>query len=200
MNPPSEPPTQAADWESRYREGTTAWERHGLHPAFLSWRETGELAPCRILVPGAGRSPEPLALAQAGFDVTVVDAAESAVAVQKARLKRLGVAGLVELGDLFAWTPAAPFDAIYDQTCLCALPPALWPAYAGRLRDWLRPGGALCVLFMQTERPGGPPFHCDPAAMRQLFADTGWIWPEALPLLVEHSPGFAEQPVVLRRQ
>jgi len=53
---------------------------------------------------------------------------------------------------------------------------------------------------MQTERPGGPPFHCDPAAMRQLFADTGWIWPEALPLLVEHSPGFAEQPVVLRRQ
>ena len=40
----------------------------------------------------------------------------------------------------------------------------------------------------------------DPAAMRQLFADTGWIWPEALPLLVEHSPGFAEQPVVLRRQ
>jgi len=35
---PAEMPTQAVDWESRYREGTTTLERHGLHPAFLSWR------------------------------------------------------------------------------------------------------------------------------------------------------------------
>ena len=86
--------TQAIDWDSRYRNGATGWERHGLNPAFLAWRESGELAPCRILVPGGGRSLEPLALAGAGFDVTVVDAAASAVASQRAhllrRLRRLG--------------------------------------------------------------------------------------------------------------
>jgi len=192
--------TQAVDWESRYRDGTTAWERHGLHPAFLTWRETGALSPCRILVPGAGRSPEPLALAEAGFDVTVVDAAESAVAVQQARLERLHVSARIELADLFAWTPAAQFDAIYDQTCLCALPPALWPDYAARLAAWLRPGGALFVMFMQTGRDSGPPFHCDLPAMRTLFPDNIWTWPGALPMLVEHSPGFTEQPAELRRR
>ena len=65
--------TQAIDWESRYREGTAGWERRGLNPAFLAWREAASLVPCRILVPGGGRSLEPLALAEAGFDVTVVD-------------------------------------------------------------------------------------------------------------------------------
>jgi trans-aconitate methyltransferase len=197
---PSNPATQAVDWESRYRDGTTAWERHGPHPAFLSWRETGALSPCRILVPGAGRSPEPLALAEAGFDVTVVDAAESAVAVQQARLERLHVSARIELADLFTWTTPAPFDAIYDQTCLCALPPALWPDYAARLAGWLRPGGTLFVLFMQTGQAGGPPFHCDIAAMRALFPNSAWTWPETLTPAVEHSRGFTEQPAELRRR
>ncbi len=145
--------TQAIDWESRYRDGNTGWERPGLNPAFLAWRESGALAPCRILVPGGGRSVEPVAMADGGFDVTVVDAAASAVAAQRARLERLNVAARVEQADLLAWNPAAPFDAIYDQTCLCALPPAILPDYATRLHRWLRPGGTLFILFMQT---GGP--------------------------------------------
>lgn len=190
--------TQAIDWECRYRDGTTGWERPGLNPAFLAWREAGVLAPCRILVPGGGRSVEPVALAEAGFDVTVVDAAASAVAAQRARLERLHVPARVEQADLFAWNPDAPFDAIYDQTCLCALPPATWPQYAARLRRWLRPGGAYFVLFMQTGVAGGPPFHCDMDDMRILFPATQWGWPDVLPAPVAHSPGRVEQPAVLR--
>ncbi len=188
--------TQAVDWESRYRDGTVGWERAALNPAFLAWRDAGVLAPpSRIMVPGSGRSLEPLALAQAGFAVTVVDVAPSAVAAQRARLG----AGNVVQADLFAWEPDAPFDAIYDQTCLCALPPALWPGYAARLHRWLRPDGMLLALFMQTGTEGGPPFHCDIEAMRALFAAPDWRWPEALPPLVQHPSGRAEQPAVLRR-
>ena len=190
--------TQSIDWESRYREGTTGWERPGLNPAFLAWREAGVLAPCRILVPGGGRSVEPLALAEAGFDVTVVDAAASAVAAQRARLVRLRVPARVEQADLFDWEPDTSFDAIYDQTCLCALPPATLPDYAARLHRWLRPGGTLFVLFMQTGVAGGPPFHCDMDDMRLLFAATQWDWPDELPAVVAHSPGRVEQPAVLR--
>jgi len=190
--------TQAIDWESRYRDGTTGWERPGLNPAFLAWRESGELAPCRILIPGGGRSVEPVALADAGFDVTVVDAAASAVAAQRARLERLHVRARVEQADLFDWTPDAPFDAIYDQTCLCALPQAVLPAYAERLHGWLRPGGTLFILFMQTGVVGGPPFHCDIDDMRLLFPATQWDWPDVLPALVAHSPGRVEQPAMLR--
>src|SRR5215469_11670738 len=97
--------SQAIDWESRYRDGVTGWERHGLNPAFLAWRESGALTPCRVLVPGAGRSLEPIALAEAGFDVTIVDAAPSAVAAQRARVARLQLSAKVEEADLFAWDP-----------------------------------------------------------------------------------------------
>jgi len=191
--------TQAIDWEGRYRGGATGWERHGLNPSFLAWRESGELAPCRIFVPGGGRSLEPLALAEAGFSVTVVDVAASAVAMQRARLERLNLPARVEQADLFAWEPDAPFDAIYDQTCLCALPPALWPNYARRLHRWLRPVGALFILFMQTADGSGPPFHCDLDAMRRLFAPPDWQWPDTLPDMMPHPMGKSEQPAVLRR-
>jgi len=191
--------TQAVDWESRYRHGAIGWERRGLNPAFLAWRESGALTPCRILVPGAGRSLEPLALAESGFDVTVVDAAPTAVATQRARLDRIKLAARVEQADLFAWDPERPFDAIYEQTCLCALPPALWPNYARRLHRWLRPDGSLFVLFTQTEGTAGPPFHCDLDAMRRLFAAPGWTWPVGLPARIDLPPGRSEQPAVLRR-
>lgn len=182
-------------WDGRFQAGDAPWERAGLNPAFQVWRASGALAPCRVLVPGAGRSPEPLALLEAGFDVTALDLAESAVAVQAGRLG----AGRVAQADVTRWQPDAPFDAVYDQTCLCALPPPLWPEYEARLRAWLRPGGRLFVLFMQTGREGGPPFDCPVPAMRALFA-YGWTWPDTLPDPVPHGPQTKEQPAVLTRR
>jgi protein-L-isoaspartate O-methyltransferase len=191
-------PTQAIDWEARFGRGETPWERPAQNPAFLAWRASAVLMPGRILVPGAGRSSEPAALAEAGFAVTVVDGAPSAVAYQRARLAGLG-AEVVET-DLFDWQPAEKFDAIYDQTCLCALPPPMWRDYADRLAEWLRPGGVLAILFMQTGRDGGPPFHCDLATMRGLFAAERWTWPDALPAQVAHPNGLHEQPAALLRR
>lgn len=198
--PVQAPVTQAIDWEGRYRDGATSWERAGLNPSFTAWRESGALTPGRILVPGAGRSPEPVALAEAGFDVTLVDASPTATATQRARLERLHVKAAVVQADLLHWEPLAPFDAIYDQTCLCVLPPAIWPDYASRLHGWLRPGGTLFILFMQSTRAGGPPFHCDLGQMRLLFPATLWTWPETLSAAIPHSAGLAEQPAVLRKR
>ena len=190
-------PTQVIDWESRYRAGTTGWQRPALNPACAAWIADGTLTPGRILVPGAGRSAEPLALAGAGFTVTVVDAAPSAIEFQQQQLAPAG--GQAVCADLFTWQPERPFDAIYEQTCLCALPPALWDAYAARLAGWLRPGGMLAALFLQTGREGGPPFHCDLARMRALFPAAIWAWPSELPAQVSHPSGVSEQPVALRR-
>lgn len=186
------------DWEARFRAERTPWERPTLNSAFVTWRRDGTLSPCRILVPGAGRSGEPLALALDGFDVTVVDSAPSAIAVQLVRMQAASIVPKVFQADLLEWVPDAPFDCIYDQTCLCALPPALWPAYAARLHAWLRPGGMLLLLAMQTGREGGPPYDCPPDAMRVLFA-TGWVWPGHLPDPVPHSLGQGEIPILLKR-
>lgn len=189
--------SQAIDWESRYQAGRTGWERPGLHPALTAWRESGELVPCRILIPGAGRSPEPLALADAGFAVTVLDVAPSAAAVQR---QRLGSRGAVVQSDLFAWEPSTPFDAVYDQTCLCALPPERVPEYEQRLARWVRPDGSLFVLLMQTGEPGGPPFDCPIPEMQRLFAAERWVWPDTLPARIAHPSLREEQPVRLRRR
>jgi SAM-dependent methyltransferase len=188
------------DWESRYRAGATGWERDAPNPAFLAWRDSGALGPCRILVPGAGRSHEPLALAAAGFDVTVLDIAPSAAAAQAARLAPFAARARVVTGDLFAHAPDLPYDAIYDQTCLCALPPERLADYVTLLAGWLRPGGRLFALFMQTGGPGGPPFDCPLPSMRALFVPPRWEWPAALDAPVPHGPGRFEQPAVLTRR
>jgi SAM-dependent methyltransferase len=178
-------------WESRFREQHTPWERGEIHPAFTAWRTSGELTPCRILVPGAGRSPEPEAMLRQGFDVVALDLADSAVANQASRL---GADRAIQ-ADVTTWLPDNRFDAVYDQTCLCALPPELWAAYEKQLRRWLRPAGRLFVLLMQTGREGGPPFDCPIPAMKTLFAS--WKWQDALIDPVPHVMG-TEQPAVLR--
>ncbi len=180
-------------WESRFKENRTPWERGGLNPAFLAWRATGEMAPCRTLVPGAGRSPEPAALLADDFDVMTLDQADSAVAEQHGRL---GTGRAIQ-GDVTRWRPDRLFDAVYDQTCLCALPPVLWQPYEASLRAWLRPGGRLFILFMLTGQEGGPPFDCAIPAMRSLFS--AWTWPAAFPEPFPHRLGTLEQPVVLVR-
>ncbi len=181
-------------WEDRFKAQTTPWERGGINPAFLAWRAAAALAPCRLLVPGAGRSPEPAALLADGFDVVALDLAATAVAFQQDALST----DRAVMADVTVWRPDRVFDAVYDQTCLCALPPALWPAYEASLRAWLRPGGALFILFMQTGREGGPPFDCPLPAMRTLFC--AWDWPDALEAPVPHWNANVEQPVVLRHR
>jgi SAM-dependent methyltransferase len=190
--------SMALDWEAHFRAERTPWERPTPNPAFLAWRESGALAPCRILLPGAGRSGEPLALAQAGFDVTVVDAAPSAIAVQQVRFQSAGLRAALIEADLLTWPAPELFDAVYDQTCLCALPPEVLPEYAANLHRWLRPGGALFVLLMQTGKPGGPPFDCPPDAMRVLLG-VGWQWPDQLGEPVTSFGHTHEIPVILRR-
>jgi SAM-dependent methyltransferase len=190
--------TSALDWEARFQAERTPWERPSLNPAFVAWRAAGDLAPCRILLPGAGRSGEPLAMARDGFDVTVVDLTPTAVEVQRVRLHAAALPGSVFQADLLEWEPPAPFDAIYDQTCLCALPPAILPDYVARLHRWLRPGGMLFILFMQTGADGGPPFDCPLDRMQTLFG-AGWIWPRTIAEPVLHGMTTREIPMVLTR-
>ncbi len=120
------------------------------------------------------------------------------MAFQRERLA--GHDASVEQADLLAWSAAEPFDAIYEQTCLCALPPAMWSSYAARLHAWLHPGGVLAILFMQTGRWGGPPYDCGLDAMRALFRAEAWVWPEVLPPPAPHPSLYTEQPAVLLRR
>lgn len=195
----SSPTLDRGYWQGRYEAGTTGWDRGRASPALEAWLRSGVLAPCRILVPGCGRGHEAVALARAGFNVTALDYAPAAVVALQARLAEEGLAAEVVEADVFAWEPAAPFEAVYEQTCLCALPPERWKDYERRLAAWVVPGGKLAAAFMQTDAPAGPPFACAPEAMRWLFAAERWHWPEALEP-IPHPMGLVELAGILHRR
>lgn len=191
-------------WDQRFAEGDTPWDRGAASPQLGIWLAAGVLKPCRILVPGCGSGYEVAALAQKGFDVTGLDYSPEAIVLTRKQLDALGVNASVVEADALAWQPEKPFDAIYEQTCLCALYPDQWRAYADQLHRWLAPSGKLLALFVQMLRPGaaegkieGPPYHCDIHAMRALFPEPRWSWPKPPYPRTTHPRGLAELAVIL---
>ena len=191
-------------WDKRFAEGDTPWDRGAANPQLGIWLAAKALKPCRILVPGCGSGYEVAALAQAGFDVTALDYSPEAIALTRRQLDAEKLkATLVEV-DALTWQPDKPFDAIYEQTCLCAIYPDQGRAYADQLHGWLTPGGQLFALFVQFSRPAaaegeilGPPYHCDINAMRALFPEPLWAWPKPPYPRTTHPRGLAELAVVL---
>jgi SAM-dependent methyltransferase len=179
-------------WESRYREGKTGWDRGEPSPALQHWMAHARRPSGRVLVPGCGDGHEVIDLARAGLQVTAIDIAAQPLMRLTGRLVDEGLHARVIQADLLHWQPAEPFDAVYEQTSLCAFEPGLWPAYEQRLAHWLLPGGVLFALFMQTGRDGGPPFDCPVTSMRDLFDPSRWDWQDAGVLRVPHPNGFDE--------
>lgn len=189
----------AAGWQGRYDSGQTGWDRGEPNPMLNRWLMSQHLEPCRILVPGCGRGHEVMALAQAGFEVTAIDFASAAVDALQVELQRQSLSANVVHMDLFAYCPAGEFDAVYEQTCLCAIDPSQWETYQQLLSCWLRPGGSLFAMFMQTDRPEGPPFACHPTTMQKLFSSPIWNWASE-PEKVSHPAGMHELGCILTRE
>lgn len=181
-----------------------------MHPQLARWLADGSLTAQTldgaIAVPGCGSGHEVAALAKNGFDVIAIDYAAPAIELTAQRLIDDGATARVIQADVLAWEPEVPLAAVYEQTCLCALHPDHWVAYAAQLRRWLRPGGHLFALLMQNLRDGaaqgfvqGPPYHCDIHAMRALFPAPQWDWPKPPYDSVVHPMGANELAVVLTR-
>ncbi len=187
-------------WETRYHDQHTPWDRGAVSPALTMWLTDGTLARCSILVPGCGHGYEVVELARRGFAVTAVDIAPAPCAVLRAALRDASLAATVLEADLLDWHPPERFAAVYEQTCLCALAPDLWPRYAEQMHAWLRPGGRLFACFMQTGGSGGPPFDCPLAVMRRLFPSQEWGWPQTAPVEIPHPAGIYELALVLTRR
>lgn len=194
-------------WQEKFEQGHTPWDRGGVNPQLEAWLASGALAPCRVLVPGCGSGYEVAALARAGFEVTALDYAPVAVARTRRLLESSNLKAELAEADVLAWQPERAFDAVYEQTCLCALYPDQWRAYADQVFGWLRPGGRLFALFVQFPRPAaaqgaisGPPYHCDIHAMRALFPEPQWRWPKPPYPRTTHPQGLEELAVVLEKR
>ncbi len=140
--------------------------------------------PARLLGPGAGRrvldlcaapGGKTMQLAAAGWDVTAIDASEPRLARLTDNLARTGLPARVEVADVMAWAPDAPFDAVLlDAPCsatgifrrhpdvlhrvtdraIKALAEAQ-RAMIARAASWVRPGGTLVYAVCSLERAEG---------------------------------------------
>jgi len=173
-------------WKERFATGSTPWNRGEPNPQLARWITDGTLPTgTSVIVPGCGHGWEVAALAKAGMNVTGIDYAANALEHCRQILAGEDVEAQLVDADVLHWQPDAPVDAIFEQTCLCALYPDFWTRYSAQLHRWLKPGGKLLALFLQALRPeaahgfiDGPPYHCDINAMRALFPATQWEWPK----------------------
>ncbi len=153
-------------WAVRYRSGTVPWDLRGSPPALITYLRTASSGG-RVLIPGCGYGYEVKAFHEAGWQPVAIDFSPEAVAQARERLGPL--AGFVRWGDFFSPDIAGPYDLVYERTFLCALPLDRWPAYAGRMRALVRPGGVLAGIFYHGVDPDGPPFPINAAKAAALL-------------------------------
>jgi len=162
------------NWEASYQAGETPWDKGRAHPALLDWLSLNQLAGL-ILVPGSGAGHDVRALAANPMaNVVGLDLAPSAKGMAETFSKAGNETYLT--GDFLSGFPLAPgsFDAVFEHTCFCAIPPGRRPDYARAVSKSLKPGGLFLAIFYRNptarEQPG-PPFGCPMDEVDALFGN-----------------------------
>jgi len=170
---PSDPGGSAGrDWEARYQAGDTPWDKGRAHPALVQWLSENRLTGS-ILVPGCGPGHDVRALAaDPQAKVVGLDLAPSAKAAAE-RFPKAGDETYVTAdflsGPAFA---EGSFDAVFEHTCFCAIPPDRRPDYARAVSTALKPGGLFLAIFYRNPSDRGepgPPFGCTMNEVDALF-------------------------------
>ena len=163
--PPHQRPEHPEFWEHRFRSGCIPWDAGQAPQALRDFAANFEAQhplraaeqPPRVLVPGCGSAWDAAFLDQRGWEVSALDFSRAALESARAALGP-GWRGQLLCADFFSFPFDAPFDVIYERAFLCALPRSLWPNYAPRMAELLRPGGLLAGSFYLSDEPKGPPF------------------------------------------
>ena len=173
------------DWEARYKEMNTPWDKGGPSPGLVHFLAATPLHG-RVLVPGCGYGHDVRSIAEAGgasVEVLGIDIAPSAVRGAQAVSACEDACNFrYEVADLFALpTPyLGTFDWVWEHTCFCAIDPALREKYAASVAKALKPGGHfLAVHYMNPwdeeeiqaaeGKTLGPPFGCTTDELNALF-------------------------------
>jgi SAM-dependent methyltransferase len=175
MIEPTEPTSDAAEWDARYGAAERVWsgEPNGALVA-----EVGELEPGRALDVGCGEGADAVWLAGRGWQVTALDVSRVALDRAGRHARDAGVqvtwvhAGLLEAG-----LPAGGFDLVSAQYPVLLKTPGAVAEH--RLIDLVAPGGTLLVVHHDIDpahvHEGGfdPTLYALPADVAALL-DSSW--------------------------
>lgn len=160
------------DWERRYAEGDTPWDKGGAHPV-LDGLLARSILTGRVLVPGCGAGHDARLLARNGLNVAGLDIARGAI--DRARSHPREANESYHRGDFFAlpdeWRET--FDGIFEHTCFCAIEPDRREDYVRSAAFALKPGGRLLAVFYRDmeDQDGEPPFGVTTAELDELFGE-----------------------------
>ena len=163
---PKEDPAGPAFWEKRYREQVMPWDA-GRVPDMTLTFIAGLKPRSTVLIPGCGTAYDARAFAEAGHDVIAVDFSQAALEAARTVLGEW--AHCLQFGDFFTMDLAHKFDVVYERAFLCALPRRVWPRYAPRVAELLRPAGKLAGFFFWNDSERGPPFGLKPGELEALL-------------------------------
>lgn len=172
----------ATEWETRYQTGDTPWEKGEASPGLVDFLAAHpEIEHGSVCVPGCGTGHDARIWARAGFDVTGVDLAPSAIRLSRERTAAAGLKAQFMVGDFLKDEPPQPFDWIFEHTLFCAIDPAERDEYARAVLRWLKPGGDyLAVNYIIPDRDG-PPFGTTRAELWRRFSPSFDLVEERVP-------------------
>ena len=158
-------------WEGRWRSGETPWDHGRFAPPFAEFVEREGAPRGKLLIPGPGSGHDVRYFAQLGAQVVGLDIAPSSLEVARQRNPHPDAEYC--LGNILdpeeKWQ--GRFDWVIEHTCLCALDPDSWPAYARAIPRLLKPGGHYLAIFYRNPHDTvGPPHGIDEATIERLFS------------------------------
>lgn len=200
-------------WTDRWRSGEIGFHKSEVNDVLVKhWPALDVAAGADVFVPMCGKSVDMAWLAEQGHRVIGAELSELAVDAffEERRLvpaaetrgpftvKRAGAYEIWQ-GDIFELPAEAvqSVAAVYDRAALVALPPAMQPRYAAKLKDIL-PVATPIILIALSYPAGqipGPPFPVDLARIADLFSRSHTIWLLESRDGLEHSQNLKERGV-----
>jgi len=155
------------DWDQRYLEADTPWDKGAAHPALVRWLAAHPgLMTGDVLVPGCGlgHDVQLIAVAEPTARVLGLDIAPAAITAATRRPNPANAT--FRHGDLFDPPADLPgrFSWVWEHTCFCAIDIDRRDDYVAAVAAALQPNGRLLGVFYLDpyrgdHRPGGGPPH-----------------------------------------
>lgn len=146
-------------WEERYQTGDMPWEKGEPSPGLVDFiAQNPELPRGTVLVPGCGTGHDARVWANAGFDVTGMDLAPSAMRLANEKTAAANLKAQFVQGDFLRDTPRQTFDWLFEHTLFCAIQLKERDLYVEAVRRWLKPSGNYVAVFYMIDEEDGPPF------------------------------------------
>jgi SAM-dependent methyltransferase len=194
---PFSAPSQAAEWDARYRE--QAGSMWSGRPNGRLVTEVAGLPPGRALDVGCGEGADAIWLAERGWAVTAIDVSDVAVGRATAAARRAGVTVEWRCADVLgAPLQAASFELVSVQ--YPALPKAAGDAAVRSLLQTVRSGGLLLAVYHDLDddhrehmrsRGFDPADHVGADDIVRLLGDDFAVERHAVEARIDPPPGTA---------